>query len=145
MRLAQTLLMSLFTVLCLPAAWCADALQVTYIGTNDAPLQNARAAESYDIKLTVYNLDGHRNLEKELSDNLPPDLAQAEIIANERLKAMDGKRVQDAFKGVALSIQWDLRKAPATVFGDGQQVIYGVTDLDEALKRYRYFRVKQYD
>jgi integrating conjugative element protein (TIGR03757 family) len=118
----------------------ADApLAITYIGTNQLPIVNAHAADNFDVMLSIYNIDDHRNLEKELSANLPKDFSQAEKIANERLQALDGKLVQNAFKGVALTLLWDLKKVPAIVFGDGDQVIYGVTDLDVALKRYDYF------
>ncbi len=115
---------------------------VTYIGTNDYQIVNAGVAEAYGVQLAVYNLDAHRDLEKRLSENLPSDLAEAERIANERLKALDGRTVQEAFRGVALAIQWDLRKAPAIVFGNGEQVIYGVTNLEEALKRWNFYRLR---
>jgi hypothetical protein len=48
--------------------------------------------------------------------------------------------VQQAFQGIALTLMWDLKKVPAIVFGDGDQVIYGVTDLNVALKRYDFYR-----
>jgi len=115
---------------------------VTYIGTNDHAIVNAAAAEAYGVRLVVYNLDAHRNLEKQLSADLPDDPVEAERIANERLEAIDGRKVQEAFRGVALAIQWDLRKAPAIVFGAGEQVIYGVTDLEEALKRWEFYRTR---
>jgi integrating conjugative element protein (TIGR03757 family) len=132
---------ALLFALHLPLATAADApLVVTYIGTNDHPTVNAGVAKAYSVTLSMYNIDAHRNLEKQLSADLPRNFAEAEKLANERLKAMDGKVVQEAFKGVALTIQWDLKKVPAIVFGDGEQVIYGVTDLDEALKRYSFYR-----
>ncbi|MEW8139162.1 MAG: DUF1525 domain-containing protein [Candidatus Thiodiazotropha endolucinida] len=123
-----------------PLALADAPLAVTYIGTNAHTLVNAKAAEHYNVALSVYNIDGHRNLEKELSADLPQNFVEAEKIANDRLMALDGKAIQDAFRGVALTLQWDLRKVPAIVFGDGDQVIYGVTNLDEALKRYQYFQ-----
>jgi integrating conjugative element protein (TIGR03757 family) len=124
------------------AASAEPTLAVTYIGTNNHSIVNAEAVEDYDIKLTVFNIDAHRNLEKQLSENLPSDITEAERIANERLAALDAHLVQDAFKGIALSLHWDLKTVPAIVFGDGEQVIYGVTDMNVALKRYHYFNTR---
>jgi integrating conjugative element protein (TIGR03757 family) len=144
MMISRWLLVSLFLWTgSMQADSSSDLLRVTYIGSNTDPLENEQLADDYDIQLTAYNIDAHRNLEKELSANLPSNLAEAERIANERLKRMDGQRLQDAFKGVALTIQWDLQKVPALVFGDGEAVIYGVADLEEGLRRYRYFRMRQ--
>jgi integrating conjugative element protein (TIGR03757 family) len=135
-RVTVVLLMCLYW----PLVLAAGPVAVTYIGSNKHPLVNAEAVDYYDVTLSVYNIDGHRNLEEQLSAGLPQNYAEAEKIANERLMAMDGKAVQDAFRGVALTLLWDLKRVPAIVFGDGEQVIYGVTDLSEALKRYSFFR-----
>jgi integrating conjugative element protein (TIGR03757 family) len=135
-RVTVVLLMCLYW----PFVLAAGPVAVTYIGSNKHPLVNAEAVDYYDVTLSVYNIDGHRNLEEQLSGGLPQNYAEAEKIANERLMAMDGKAVQDAFRGVALTLLWDLKRVPAIVFGDGELVIYGVTDLNEALKRYSFFR-----
>jgi integrating conjugative element protein (TIGR03757 family) len=137
------LLLIILAVGTLQSAMAADQQPlVTYIGTNDYGIVNASVAKDYGVKLVVYNLDAHRDLEKRLSADLPADLMEAERIANERLKALDGRTIQKAFRGVALAIQWDLHKAPAFVFGNGEQVIYGVTNLEEALKRWNFYRMR---
>lgn len=135
-------MVALFAVILPASATAGPPPVVTYIGTNDYEIVNAGAAEAHGVRLVVYNLDAHRNLEKRLSADLPDDPVEAERIANERLEALDGRTVQEAFRGVALAIQWDLRKAPAIVFGAGEQVIYGVTDLEEALKRWEFHRTR---
>ena len=117
----------------------ADPSVVTFIGTNQYPPTNVEAAAAFGVRLVTYNLDDHRNLERRLSEGLPQDLVEAERIANERLQAMDNQALQAAFRGIALSIQWDISKAPAFVFNDGQAVIYGVTDVAVALKRWEYY------
>ena len=116
---------------------------VVYLGTNDYPVRNADQAAAYGVRLMAYNLDGHRNLERRLSEDLPPNLEEAERIANERLAALDGEELQNAFRGIALALQWDIRKAPAFVFEDGQAVIYGLTDVTVALKRWQYHRMRR--
>ena len=121
----------------------AESPVVTFIGTNQYPLINAEAAEAFGVSVVSYNLDGHRNLEQRLSQDLPQDLAAAERIANERLAAMDPEALQAAFRGIALALQWDIRKAPAFVFNEGEAVIYGLTDLAVALKRWHYHGMTQ--
>ncbi len=111
---------------------------VTFIGTNQYQPVNVEAAEAFGVRLMTFNLDGHRNLERELSKNLPTDLMEAERIANERIKAMAPGRLQAAFQGIAMALQWDIRKAPAFVFNEGEAVIYGITDVVVALKRWEY-------
>ena len=142
----------LITVLCLVLLGCVLAVAgeadgetptVVFIGTNEYPAINVESAEAFGVQLQQYNLDAHRNLEKKLSEGLPTDLVEAERIANERLMALPGLEVQAAFQGIALATQWDIRKAPAYVFDDGRAVIYGVTDLAVALKRWQYHRMRR--
>jgi integrating conjugative element protein (TIGR03757 family) len=121
----------------------AESPLVVYLGTNQYPLGNAQRAVRYGVRLVQYNLDGHRNLERRLSADLPPNLEAAERIVNERLAALDGEELQNAFRGIALAIQWDIRKAPAFVFDNGQTVIYGLTDVEVALKRWQYDRARR--
>lgn len=116
---------------------------VIFFGTNQFQAVNTEAAEVFGVQLKQYNLDAHRNLEKQLSEGLPQDRVEAERLANARLQALDLKLVQQSFQGIALALQWDVRKAPAFVFNEGSQVIYGMTDLAEALKRWQYFRMTQ--
>jgi len=33
--------------------------------------------------------------------------------------------------------QWGIQRYPAVVFGDGDSVVYGVTDLQEAIERWQ--------
>jgi len=117
---------------------------VYYIGTNDLKATNERYARNVGIKLIELNLDGHRNLEKIISDGLPlDDFETAERIANERLEKLDPMIVRESFQGIALTVQWGIQKTPAFVFNEGQYVIYGVTDVEQALKRWEYFRMRQ--
>ena len=112
--------------------------QVAYIGTNDFPMENAKAATKAGITLGVYNLDAQRNLETHLADNLPvDDMVLANTIVQQRFDALPEGAVQSAFEAVSLSARWDIRKAPAFVFGDGEAVIYGVSNAGEALEIWR--------
>jgi len=117
---------------------------VYFIGTNDLKATNEKYARNVGIKLIELNLDGHRNLEKIISDGLPlDDYEAAERIANERLEKLDPMVVRESFQGIALTVQWGIQKTPAFVFNEGQYVIYGVTDVEQALKRWEFFRMRQ--
>ncbi len=112
---------------------------LTFLGSNQFTLLNADAtaiAEGNGYQLSVFNLDAITNLEKTISKDLPSDLAQAEAIANERLADLGQSEMMDFVKGPALLMRWDVKKIPAFVFGDGEYVIYGVTDLNIAIQRF---------
>lgn len=111
-----------------------------YLGTNAYPIENKSNAHSYGYVLNEYNMDGHLNLEKELSEGLPQkDIELAEKIANERLEKLDWSKLQTAFQGLALAAAWDIKKLPAFVFAEGEFVIYGVTDVNEAINRWEQY------
>lgn len=145
MRARQLLWIISLIVVCLPLVVAEETAQptVVFIGTNQFPAINVESAEAFGILLKQFNLDAHRNLEKKLSEGLPTDLVEAERIANERLMALPGLEVQAAFQGIALATQWDVRKAPAYVFDSGGSVIYGITDLAVAMKRWQYARMRR--
>ncbi len=112
---------------------------LTFLGSNQSTLINADAsaiAEGYGYQLTAFNLDALTNLEKSISKDLPKDLAQAEALANERLGGLDQSEMMNFVKGPALLMRWDIKKLPAFVFGDGEYVIYGLTDINVALQRF---------
>ena len=114
---------------------------VYFLGTNQYPLTNAASAATQGFELKQFNMDGHLNLEKKLSEGLPQnDLEKAEKIANERLEKMDWSILQTAFQGLALAAAWDIKKLPAFVFGEGKFVVYGVTDAKEAINRWKSYK-----
>lgn len=118
---------------------------IYFLGTNDFKVVNDSYAGTAGYELKQYNMDGHLNLEQHLSEGLPQDdIELAEKIANERLENMDWSILQKAFQGLALASAWDVRKLPAFVFADGKFVIYGVTDTQEAIKRWEQYRSRDH-
>lgn len=120
-----------------------DLPMVVYIGTNDYPVKKAEAATTAGISMVAYNLDAHRNLENHLTENLPSDMATAMALAEARFDALPQEDVKSIFQAVALTARWDIRKAPAFVFGNGEAVIYGLTDTAEALTVWRKWQQKR--
>jgi integrating conjugative element protein (TIGR03757 family) len=110
--------------------------KMTFLGTNHKSILHSEVAAEYQFNIEVFNLDELSNLEAEVAKDLPKDPVEAERVANERMGSLDKEKAMRLFKGVALLIQWDIKKLPAFVFGDGEYVIYGVTDTATAIKRY---------
>ncbi len=108
--------------------------RITYLGTNHYQISHAENVSDYQIE--IFNLDELNNLEKEITSNLPSDPIQAERLANARMQDLDNEKAMRMFKSVALLIEWDVKKLPAFVFGDGEYVIYGVTDTAIAIQRF---------
>lgn len=114
---------------------------LVYIGSNDYPPENVPSGESARANIATLNLDAPRNLEVQLSEGLPTHDREAALrIANERFDALSEDQVQAIFRPLALVMDWDIRKVPAVVFGGGQYVIYGVTDIAQALDVWREWR-----
>lgn len=93
-------------------------------------------------ELHVYELDGIRRIETELSKGLAADPVQSKRIALQRIQQLDEPiraRMKSTAEGLARAIQYGIERYPAIVF-DGQTVVYGVTDLTVALAHYQAWR-----
>ena len=90
-------------------------------------------------KLTVYRVDGLEELEQLLSENLRNDPDRAQAIALERMQT-DGARIrqlaQEGADALELAIRYGIDRYPAMVFNDGESVIYGITNVEEAVAIY---------
>jgi integrating conjugative element protein (TIGR03757 family) len=92
--------------------------------------------------LQSYNLDGIQRIESQLSQGLTADPEQSKQVVLQRFQQLneeDRTRMQQAAIGLAKAVQYGIDRYPAIVF-DGGAVIYGVTDIHEALLRYRLWR-----
>ncbi len=87
----------------------------------------------------MYILDEPAHIEAELSASLPQgkdaaaEFAQAQVQGAWRDEA---QRLTRAYQGLLKAKQYGVLRLPAIVF-DGQMVVYGITDLDQALAHYR--------
>jgi integrating conjugative element protein (TIGR03757 family) len=121
----------------LSVTYAGEAItKMTYLGTNNKLIVNPGAATEHQFEFEIFNLDGLSNIEAEVTKNLPKDPVEAERIADERMGSLNKTKAMRLFKGVALLIEWDIKKLPAFVFGEGQYVIYGVTDTATAINRF---------
>jgi integrating conjugative element protein (TIGR03757 family) len=89
------------------------------------------------MKYTHYESDRISQLQSELSQGLPKDAEQAKQLVLMRFRSMNAsvsQRLENSAKGLEKAMRYGIDGTPATVF-DGQTVIYGVTDVDEAIGR----------
>ena len=113
--------------------------------TSQYPIQEntaRRAPNESRGHYTRYDIDSISRLQQELSHGLPNDPPRAKQRVLLRFQAMDSTLIQqleNAGKGLAHALAYGIDRIPAVVF-DGQAVIYGVTDIDEALAQYNLWR-----
>lgn len=118
-----------------------NPLKMTYFGNNQYPAQHQDAVVAQGVLVVVYNLDAPINLEKELALGLPADdVDKATRIAQARIAEIPQKSFVTLFTGVIQARQWHVERFPAVVFGNGDALLYGVTDLNEALELWREHR-----
>jgi integrating conjugative element protein (TIGR03757 family) len=130
-------IISLLLIHSLPITYASEAVtKLTFLGTNQKTILNPEVAREYQFEIEVFNLDELSDIEAEISNNLPKDPVEAERIADERMGSLDKTKAMRLFKGVALLIEWDIKKLPAFIFGEGQYVIYGVTNTATAINRF---------
>jgi len=92
------------------------------------------------VPIQIYDLDAPDRLEDALSADLPLNPEQAKTIALKRLNDLGAEladMVNQAYEGVTKAMSYELTKIPAVVFDDGASVIYGISDINEAIKYYQ--------
>ncbi len=96
--------------------------------------------------LKFYNLDDVDALEKQWSAGLPNNEAQAKKVFEERLSAVGKENFEaqfkEAYEGLILALQHKIDRYPVIIF-DNQYLVYGVTDLSQALSIYRRYRLNE--
>lgn len=89
--------------------------------------------------MAIYDLSARKRLEAELSYGLPGDPRLAQVMVRERVSQIPERMKQaliDAHQGELNARQYGIRRVPAVVF-DGWYVVYGTSDLTEALGTYQ--------
>ncbi len=114
--------------------------------TTDRPLAGMTGTGSHfslsGMDVQVYRLDGIDRVESALSRDLPSDPDAARRVALDRIRHLDAQAQESLRRsavGLAKAAQYGIDRTPAVVF-DGEAVVYGVTDLEQALGRYQQWR-----
>lgn len=117
----------------------ADLRAIDIFTTSARPVATSAVAADPTLALTVAEVDTIDRLNAALSERLPADPASAQIEVRKRLKSLRKDQIaalRKAAIGLATAVQLGVDRTPAIVF-DKQAVIYGLTDLTDALNRYR--------
>ena len=133
----------LITALILWACACSGAAAVqraeVFIASPATPLQGIGHLQAQGIAVAIYDLSARKRLEAELSRGLPGDPALAQVMVRERVSQLSENMKQaliDAHQGELNARQYRIRQVPAVVF-DGRYVVYGTSDVTEALQTYQ--------
>ena len=121
----------------------AHAIEV--FTSSERPITGADHERLQAATVTSYSVDGLDRFESALSEGLPaaPETAKAEALR--RIQQLDDARIVPA-KSVAIglvkAVQYGVDRYPAIVF-DEQAVVYGMTDLVEAVDHYDAWKREQ--
>lgn len=114
-------------------AWAERPPDIAAFIGSEHRLVHATGAE------TVYRVDGIARWQRAWSQGLPADPERAKAIVLQRLQQADRpltSELEQAAKGLWLAAQYGVDRYPALVF-DGRAVVYGVTDVQQALQIYQ--------
>ena len=143
-----TLRQWLYSGLLMLFSMTASAKPVIEVITSDRyPVTGVQSALNQGYAVQIYNLNDGKKLVKRLAGTLPPNQTAAKQKLENTLHNMGQQAVQaafmKAFKAQQLAAQYGLDRYPAIVFEHGRSVIYGVTDLNAALKRYHRNKITE--
>jgi len=114
----------------------AEAPRIEIFTTARYPISRATPA------VPIYILDEPARIEAELSASLPQGKAAAAEFARAQVQGAWRKEAQlltRAYRGLLKAKQYGVLRLPAIVF-NGTAIVYGITDLEEALSIYRSWR-----
>ena len=127
------------------SALAAEPQGIEVFTVRDRPISGGDDLHLRSVTIRVYEIDGLGHLESALSEDLPPDPAPAKAEALRRIGELHDARMasaKEAANGLAKALQYGVDRYPAVVI-DGTGVIYGITDLGDALRRYDAWREAQ--
>ena len=120
-------------------------IQIEVLTTNAFPMTLAGLQEAPQIQVQVAHIDAIERVEQKLSQRLPPDPAAAQAQALQNIGALteqDGAHLRQAAGGLALANEFGVEWVPAIVL-NREAVVYGVTNVADALGRYLAWRKAQ--
>jgi len=119
---------------------------IEVISSDLFPITGIKSLQRQGYLVNVYNLDDGKRLVAQIGTNLPNNQNAAKKVLQQRFKKMGDKQVKaqfiQAYQAVTLSTQYGLTRYPAVVFNHGESVVYGETNLVQALRRYQQWKAK---
>ena len=90
----------------------------------------------------IYYLDAISIIEDQLSESLPADVDKAKALVDTRIadigQPVFEQQLRHAYQPLLLMMRYQLDRYPAIIF-DRQAVIYGMTDIHQAIKLYQHW------
>ncbi len=122
----------------------SDVSMIEAFTSQDLPITSKHhdASRAIAKQMVVYEIDGIERLERFLSQRLPNDAEAAKRMALIRIAELDEARmsaVEQGALGLSKAAQYGLDRYPAIVF-DGEAVVYGITELEQAVHLYQAWR-----
>ena len=121
--------------------WPESVLVVT---SNKNPVSTPDSLKSYIPQITLLNLDSVSQIETRLSKGLPANEKLATAEFHRRVEAIGKAKLEaelrSAYQAVGAAMAYRLDRYPAIIF-DERLVVYGLTDLSQALEKYRQWRL----
>lgn len=99
-----------------------------------------------DVKVAIYDLATPKHIGQMLSVGLPANPEAARILAEQSIKANRNSltsELKSAYQGHTKAMDYGLTHYPALVF-NGKAVIYGISDVEEGIKRYQTWQAAQH-
>ncbi len=110
---------------------------MTLITYNGRPAVNVEAARALGIAVQSLNLDALSNIAAFLLQDVPRDPEQekeAVALIQSRIDDINPNDLASVFRAQLYAKRWDIRRVPALVFNQGEAVLYGITDFEQALE-----------
>jgi len=124
-----------------------DQLFIEVISSDSFPVTGIKALQQQGLSVKVYNLDDGKRLVAQIGANLPNNQNAAKNVLQQQFKKMGDKQVKaefiQAYQAVTLSTQYGLTRYPAVIFNHGESVVYGETNLVQALRLYQQWKAKK--
>jgi integrating conjugative element protein (TIGR03757 family) len=120
-------------------------LSIEVFTTTEFPISGKDDLRLQGARVTEYFVDGLKHVESTLSESLPNDAETAKAEALRRIEQLDGAHMvpaKSAAIGLAKAVHYGVDRYPAIVL-DVRAVVYGVTDLVEAIDRYEAWQREQ--
>ncbi len=132
--------------LCILIPWSLAAAEpfqpittITAISADSRPFQGVDYLDKLDVSYSILNLDAVSQVERQLSNNLPADEAQAKAILDDRIARIGKSQLEEdiraAYLPLASMMTYGFDRYPVILF-DQQAVVYGVTDIPQAYDQY---------
>ena len=114
--------------------------RIVVITSDQYPMSNGIGNDRGDFTIEVLNLDAVADFEQLLGSRLPANENQALALVKQRIanigQSQLNTELHHAYQALSAAMSYRIDRYPAIIIGR-QVILYGVTDLALAIKKYR--------